>query len=266
MKKDIEAYICACETCQQTKLSTQAKAAPLHPNAIPSRPWTHISVDMITGLPICNGYDAIIMIVDCFSKEIIPIACSTELSSEGWVKILCDKVYAKHGMPQVVISDQGMVFVSKFMKDLYYLLQIKSNASMAFHPQTDRLTEQVNQEVEKYLQIFVNHLQDNWVEWLLLTAFAHNNHTHSATGKSSFKVNYSYNVHILPGAKSQTPFRTPASTTFVSKMQEIHATAKQSLEKAADQMKAQYDKKKQPAIEYQVGDKVWLDTTNLHLP
>ncbi len=65
---------------------------------------------------------------------------------------------------------------------------------------------------------------------------------------------------------SQAPFRTPASTMFVSQMQKIHAEAKQSLEKAADQMKAQYDKKKCPAIEYQVGDKVWLDMTNLNLP
>ncbi len=62
---------------------------------------------MVTGLPICNGYDAILMIIDHFSKEIIPIMCSTELSSEGWAKILRDEVYAKHGMPQVVISDQG---------------------------------------------------------------------------------------------------------------------------------------------------------------
>ncbi len=28
MKKDIENYVRACETCQQTKSSTQAKAAP----------------------------------------------------------------------------------------------------------------------------------------------------------------------------------------------------------------------------------------------
>ncbi len=62
------------------------------------------------------------------------------------------------------------------------------------------------------------------------------------------------------------PLRTPASTTFVSKMQEIHAAAKQSLKKAALQMKVQYDKKKCPAIEYKIGDKVWLNTTNLHLP
>ncbi len=49
-------------------------------------------------------------------------------------------------------------------------------------------------------------------------------------------------------------------------MQEVHATAKKSLKKAALQMKAQYDKKKHPANEYKIGDKVWLDTTNLHLP
>ncbi len=99
MKRDIETYVHTCKTCQRTKFSTQAKAAPLHPNAIPSQPWTHISVDMVTGLPMCHGYDTILMIVDCFSKEIIPVACSTELSSEGWAKILRDEVYAKHGMP-----------------------------------------------------------------------------------------------------------------------------------------------------------------------
>ena len=96
-------------------------------------------------------------------------------------------------MPQVVISDRGTMFVSKFMKDLYDLLQIKANASTTYHPQTDGQTERVNQEVEKYLRIFVNHLQDGWVEWLSLAAFAHNNRVHSATGKSPFFVNFGRN-------------------------------------------------------------------------
>ncbi len=51
-------------------------------------------------------------------------------------------------MPQVVISDRGTVFVSKFMKDLYDLLQIKANASTAYHPQTDGQTERVNQRLK----------------------------------------------------------------------------------------------------------------------
>ncbi len=105
MKKDIEAYVKGCEVCQRTKSSMQAKAAPLHPNAIPTEPWTHISVDMVTGLPESNGCDALLMIVDQFSKAIIPVACSTELSAEGWAWILQDYVYARHGMPMTVISN-----------------------------------------------------------------------------------------------------------------------------------------------------------------
>ncbi len=74
------------------------------------------------------------------------------------------------------------------MKDLYDLLQIKANTSTAWHPQTDGQTERVNEEVEKYLRIFINHLQDDWVEWLSLTAFAHNNCIHSTTGKAPSRL------------------------------------------------------------------------------
>ncbi len=150
------------------------------------------------------------------------------------------------------------------MKDLYDLLQIKSNASTAFHPQINGQTKRVNQKVEKYLCIFINYLQTDWVEWLTLTAFAHNNQIHLVTSKSPFEINYGLNIHVLSETKPQTPFQTPASHTFILKMQEIHAKAKQALEKAADQMKIQYDKNKWLAVKYSWGDKVWLDTTNLH--
>ncbi|SJL14248.1 uncharacterized protein ARMOST_17704 [Armillaria ostoyae] len=182
LKRDVEAYIQGCETCVRTKASTQARQAPLHPNEVPSEPWTHISVDMITGLIPCKGLDTILVIVDCFSKAIIPIvACKTTLTSEGWAKILHDEVYAKYGMPVTVISDRGPQFVSKFLQDLYKMLDIKGNASTAFHPQTDGQTERINQEIEKYLRIFINFKQTDWPEWLPLAAFQYNNRIHSAT-------------------------------------------------------------------------------------
>ncbi len=111
----------------------------------------HISVDMVTGLPDSHGHDAILMIIDRFSKAIILVACNVKLSAEGWARILRDHIYAKHGMPQVVISDRGPQFVSQFMKELYRMLDITPNASTTFHPQTNGQTERVNQEVEKYL-------------------------------------------------------------------------------------------------------------------
>ncbi len=101
------------------------------------------------GLPSSNGHDTLLMIIDRFLKAIIPVTCNIKLSAEGWAQILCDHVYARHGMPTTVISDRGPQFVSQFMKELYKMLDITPNASTAFHPQTNRQTEQVNQEIEK---------------------------------------------------------------------------------------------------------------------
>jgi len=50
------------------------------------------------------------------------------------------------------------------MKELNELLGIETKLSMAYHPQTDEQIERVNQELEQYLQMFVDHRQEQWLE------------------------------------------------------------------------------------------------------
>ena len=90
----------------------------------------------------------------------------------------------------MVISNQGLQFMSKFTKDLYHLLGIKMNPSTAYNPQTDGQTKCINQEVEQYLQLFINHWQDDWYKWLPMAEFSYNNKVHAATGYSPFFLNY----------------------------------------------------------------------------
>ncbi|SJL16078.1 uncharacterized protein ARMOST_19594 [Armillaria ostoyae] len=213
MKKDVETYVAGCETCQRTKTSNQAKSAPLHPNTIPTEPWTHISVDMITGLPDLNRHDTLLVIVDHFSKAIILMPCNVELSTEEWARILRDHVYARHGMPQVVISDRGPQFVSAFMKELQ--------------------TERVNQEVEKYLCIFINHQQTDWADWLPLAEFTFNNRAHSATGRSPFMILYGRNPRVMPDSPRTANAKVPAASDFSKAMAKIHKETEEALEEAA---------------------------------
>jgi hypothetical protein len=91
--------------------------------------------------------------VDRKTKQAHFIKTNTELSSEGQAKIFRDEVFKHHRLPRKVISDRGPQYISKFMTDLYSLLGIKGDPSMAFHPQTDRQTERINREVEQYLRI-----------------------------------------------------------------------------------------------------------------
>ena len=48
-----------------------------------------------------------------------------------------------------------------FMHELYHLLNVKVAASTTYHPQYDGQTEHINQELKKYLRIFMNEQQDN---------------------------------------------------------------------------------------------------------
>ena len=70
------------------------------------------------------------------------------------------------------------------------MLGIRTKLSTAFHPQIDRQTEYMNQELEQYLQFFVDYRQMDWLEWLALAKFAVNNKVHLTTKVSLFIVNY----------------------------------------------------------------------------
>ena len=70
------------------------------------------------------------------------------------------------------------------------MLEIKSKLSIAFHPQTDRQIERVNQELEQYLRMFIDHRQEQWPEWLGIAEFAYNNKMYSSTWMLPFKANY----------------------------------------------------------------------------
>ena len=70
------------------------------------------------------------------------------------------------------------------------MLGIRTKLSTAFHPQIDRQTEYMNQELEQYLQFFVDYRQMDWPEWLALAKFAVNNKVHLITKVSLFIVNY----------------------------------------------------------------------------
>src|SRR5277367_1375022 len=154
---DIRKYVDGCEACQRTKPRRGKPHNPLNPNEIPDAPWEHISIDLIGKLVESNGYDAILVIVDRLSKMIIVIPTNMELTAFGVARIYRNHVWSKHSLPRKVISDRGPQFAAKFMKDLHELTGVKANLSTAYHPQTDGQTERINQEVEQYLRLFVDH-------------------------------------------------------------------------------------------------------------
>ena len=154
---DVRSYVRGCDRCQRTKALRQTRARVLHPNEVPEGPWQIVTVDLIGELPESNGYNAICVLVDRFSKQMHAVPTTTKLTAEGMAKIYRDHVFRLHGLPRKIIHDRGTQFDAKMMKELYKLLHIEGNPSTAYHPQTDGQTERVNQELEQYLRMYINH-------------------------------------------------------------------------------------------------------------
>jgi len=92
LKKDIKKYIQECFKYQQNKVQHQRKAGELHPLEIPEGPWQEISIDIIGPLPKSNGMDAIVVIVNRFTKMIRLKTTTMNISLEGIAKIYRDKI------------------------------------------------------------------------------------------------------------------------------------------------------------------------------
>ena len=71
---------------------------------------------------------------------------------------------ANHELPRKIISDRDKLFTSKFWQVLTAKIGTRTKLSTVFHPQTDRQTERINQNMEQYLRCYINYEQDNWVE------------------------------------------------------------------------------------------------------
>lgn len=253
-------YVSACPDCQLNKPRHGAPHAPLRPHDIPDQPWEVISIDLIGPLPESKGYDAILVIVDRLTKMIRVAPTTVSLSAKGTAALLRDHVFRSHGIPRKIISDRGTQFTATFTRDLYRLLGIEQNLSTAYHPQTDGQTERFNAEIEKYLRSWINDKQDDWVEWLALAEFAINNRT-NATGTSAFYLNYGRDPNT--GTNTRRSVKNEEAQQFAARMTKTWENAKDALRSAADHMKHDYDKRRSEARDYAVGDRVWLEATNI---
>ena len=113
---------------------------------------------------------------------------------------------------------------------------------MTFYPQTNEQTERVNQELEQYLRMFIDHRQEQQPEQLGTAEFAYNNKIHSSTQMLPFKANYGQDPRI--GFKERKKGKYQGAEKFIEKIKEIQEKAKAALGKAQEEMKKYIDRKR----------------------
>jgi len=123
----------------------------------------------------------------------------------------------------------------EIIKELNEMLEIETKLSIAYHPQMDEQTKKVNQELEQYLCIFIDHRQKQWSEWLETAEFVYNNKIHSATKVSPFRVNYGQDPRM--GFEGRQKGRYKVAGELVERIKEIQKKVKAVLKRVQEEIK-----------------------------
>ena len=206
MKAQVATFVKACTSCNRNKPLNCKPTSLLMPLQIPDAPWSSISVNFITNLPLSNGANAIMVVVDRFTKWAEFFPCSKFITAQGAASIFLKEVFSRHGLPKEIISDQGTQFVLLFFSLLTKALDIKQCLLSAFHPQSNGQTKRINQILEHYLRCYTSDSQDNWADLLPLAMFTYNRRHHSSTKMSPFFANFDYNPSVV-NPKMRTPHK-----------------------------------------------------------
>jgi len=139
--RDMGRYVEGCDLCQRMKHRAEEPVGKLKLSEVPEKPWTHLTVDFITKLPVVAGKDMILVVCDRLSKMTHFVATTEGTSAEGLARLFRDNVWKLYGLLESVVLDREPQLAVELTKELNRMLGIKTKLSTVFHPQTDGQTE-----------------------------------------------------------------------------------------------------------------------------
>ena len=112
-------------------------------------------------------------------------------------------------------------------------------------------------------QLDCNYQQDNWADLLSLTEFSYNNAQHASIGCSLFYSNYGFNPRFTVNLKQFDKYPVPTAKEMAEHIKDLHENLTELIKATQNQQAKYYDAKHKP-VEFKVGDKVWLRSSNIH--
>ena len=107
IKSFIAQYVANCHPYQRAHLSRDKTPGWLHALPVPEYPWQHICVDF-KAMPEDNeGYNIIIVFINCLSKKVISLPYKKTTTAKDLAELYAVYYYRYVGLLDSVVSNKG---------------------------------------------------------------------------------------------------------------------------------------------------------------
>lgn len=154
MCAEIEKAVQTCDTCQRHRASNRRE--PLRPHAVPDLPWQVVAADIFD-----FDQKQYLLVVDYYSKY-VEVAQLGNMTTAAVVRHL-KNIFARFGIPNKFMSDNGPQFSSSEFKEFTQRWEIDHVTSSPLYPRSNGLAERNVQTVKKLM----TKARDEGTDWQL---------------------------------------------------------------------------------------------------
>lgn len=264
MLRQIASYIRNCTTCNMSKSPNTKPIGEMGSYREAKYPWQIISLDLMGPFPRSSaGNTHLLVVCDWFTKYccLFPIRVA---SAKKVVDILENRIFLEYSVPEIVIADNGVQFVSHQFKDLLLKYGVsKTWFNCLYHPQSN-FTERTNKTIGTAIRCYIGENHRNWDKHLPKIQLAIRTAVHAITGYSPFFLNNAREFvfhgtdYTLKKANTSACDKDPVNqrTDFLERFSEISDDICARMMKSYQRNKHAYDKDK-VVREFEVGEKVF---------
>ena len=142
MAKEIETLVRNCSECCKAQ---RQRAQPVTPTPLPQLPWQKVASDLFEW-----KQKTFLLIVDYYSR-FIEIARLNGSTAEE-VVTHTKSIFARHGIPETVVSDNGPQYTSELYTDFSKTYQFQHITSSPYYPQSNGEAERAVKTIKEMLK------------------------------------------------------------------------------------------------------------------
>ena len=258
-KKNLREYIGNCVNCNVQNLKRpgrQGKMKMWHP----LRRFQVVAVDILEISPSSkNGNNKVVVIGDLFSRLVYAKPVKDEKASTV-AKVILDEWFLRYGPPERLLSDRGITFLSRVVKNLCKMVGTRKIFTSPYHPQTDGFIERFNRTIMRDIRAFFSIDMEHWDDHVALACFRYNTTVHEATKMTPYKAVYgieAFDFDAEVGRRMMIDEEAQSNEELGKKLAELHNELLDRSTLQRVNAKKQYDKLVAGA-EYEVGDRVMV--------
>ena len=192
MKNDIKLWIKGCQICAEQKKATNQKKNTLHHTPRLGRAMSNIAIDIYGELPISKKGYKYILGIRCNSTRYTEFFPMKSITTSAVADILLNKIICRYGAIRSIHSDNGPQFVSKLIRVLCDLTNMKKTYTSTYYPEANASCERSFATLHLGLYSIAKRNKRDWCTYLPCVNAAINAAYSEAVGESPHKLVYGW--------------------------------------------------------------------------